>query len=220
MNYYIRKIGYAVFKYFHLLKQPHIKLGHNVEVHFTSKFEGYNKILSDSYFKGELGYASYIGKNSIVVGKIGRYCSIASNVTFLTQTHPVAKFVSTHPAFYSLKKQSGFTYAKKQLFNEEPKYEGEKYSINIGNDVYIGYGVTIIGPVRIGDGAVIAANSTVTCDIEPYTIVGGIPAKKIKKRFKENEINFLLNFKWWNKSPQWLKEYADNFCSIEKLMNR
>lgn len=220
MRYYIRKLGYILIKYFYCLKQSHIKLGHNVEVYPGSKFEGYNKILDDSYFKGELGYASYIGKNSIIVGKIGRYCSIAGNVTFLTQTHPVVDFVSTHPAFYSLKKQSGFTYATEQLFDEEPKLPQKEYSIEIGNDVYIGYGTTVIGPVKIGDGAVIAANSTVTRDVEPYTIVGGTPSKIIKKRFNEIQIQFLLDLKWWNKTPQWLKKHAKEFNSIDEIMKR
>lgn len=218
MNYYIRKIGYIFLKYFYLLKYKNIKLGNNVEIYPKSKFEGYNKILSGSYFRGELGYASYIGKNSIIIGKIGRYCSIAGNVTFLVQTHPVNEFVSTHPAFYSLKKQSGFTYVEEQLFDEEPRLYNNEYSIYIGNDVYIGHGVTIVGPISIGDGAVIGANSTVTKNVDPYTIVGGNPAKIIKKRFNENEIKFLLDLKWWKKEPQWLRENITKFYSIQKLM--
>lgn len=220
MNYYIRKIGYFIFKYIHLLKNKHLTIGHNTEIGINSKFEGYNKILDNSYFSGEIGYASYIGKNSVIIGKIGKYCSIAGNVIFLTKTHPVKNFVSTHPAFYSLKKQSGFTYVKTQLFNEEPYLKNENYSIDVGNDVYIGYGVTIIGPIKIGDGAIIAANSTVTHDVLPYSIVGGNPARLIRMRFSKEDIKFLLKLKWWEKEPLWLKKNVEKFSSLNELKNK
>lgn len=216
MKYYIRKNIYRIIKYIYILKNKKLRLGHNVEIKMTSKFEGWNKISDNSYFSGEIGYASYIGKNAKITGKIGRFCSIADNVTFLTKTHPTEKFVSTHPAFYSLKKQSGFTYVEEQIFDEEPKIQGEDYSIEIGNDVYIGFGVTIIGPVKIGDGVIIAANSIVTKDIEPYSIVISTN-KVIRKRYSDEEILFLLDLKWWNKDERWLKKYAKYFNSLKNL---
>lgn len=185
----------------------------------SSKFEGYNKVHNKAYFFGSLGYGSYIGSNSLVLGRIGRYCSIADNVVFLTKTHPITEFVSTHPAFYSLKRQCGMTFAKEQMFDEEPCYQGENVSIIVGNDVYIGYGAVIIGPCRIGDGAVVAAGSVVTKDIEPFTIVGGVPAKEIRKRFSDEQIAYVKQLKWWDKSKDWLEEHVSQFDSIEKLMN-
>ena len=68
----------------------------------------------------------------------------------------------------------------------------------IGNDVWIGYHATIMAGVTIGDGAIIAANSTVTKDVEPYAIVGGNPAAPIRKRFSEEQILELLKLKWWD----------------------
>lgn len=68
----------------------------------------------------------------------------------------------------------------------------------IGNDVWIGYGATIMPGITIGDGAIIASKSVVTKDIEPYTIVGGNPAKRIKKRFSEETITKLLELQWWD----------------------
>lgn len=68
----------------------------------------------------------------------------------------------------------------------------------IGNDVWIGQNVTIMPGVKVGDGAIIAANSVVVKDIEPYTIYGGNPAKFIKKRFNDEKIEFLLKLQWWN----------------------
>ena len=80
----------------------------------------------------------------------------------------------------------------------ENKAYPQKGNINIGNDVWIGYNATIMAGVTIGDGAIIATNSTVIKDVEPYSIVGGNPANKIKKRFAEDVITRLLELKWWD----------------------
>jgi virginiamycin A acetyltransferase len=80
--------------------------------------------------------------------------------------------------------------------------EGKEYPVKgdtiIGNDVWIGYGATIMPGVRIGDGAIIAAKSVVARDVEPYTIVGGNPAKEIRKRFSESQVEDLMKLKWWD----------------------
>jgi len=68
----------------------------------------------------------------------------------------------------------------------------------VGNDVWIGFGATIMPGVKIGDGAIIATKSVVTKDVEPYAIVGGNPAKTIRKRFSEEKIKSLLEVKWWD----------------------
>ena len=73
-----------------------------------------------------------------------------------------------------------------------------KGDIHIGNDVWIGYNATIMAGVTIGDGAIIATNSTVIKDVEPYSIVGGNPAQEIKKRFSKEVITKLLELKWWD----------------------
>ena len=74
----------------------------------------------------------------------------------------------------------------------------KKGDIHIGNDVWIGYNATIMAGVTIGDGAIIATNSTVIKDVEPYSIVGGNPAQEIKKRFSKEVITKLLELKWWD----------------------
>lgn len=78
--------------------------------------------------------------------------------------------------------------------------EEKKYFVEIGNDVWIGNNVLIMDGIRIGDGAILAAGSVIAKDVEPYTIVGGVPAKFIRKRFKDSEIDFLLDFKWWERN--------------------
>jgi virginiamycin A acetyltransferase len=73
-----------------------------------------------------------------------------------------------------------------------------KGDTRIGNDVWIGYNATIMPGVHVGDGAIIAANATVTKDVAPYAIVGGNPAREVKKRFSEADIQALLELQWWN----------------------
>lgn len=209
---------YFFSKIYCIVRYNHIKIGCRARVRLPANFEGYNKICQGAFFKGNIGYGSYIGNNSVVVGNVGRFCSIADNVIFLTKTHPVHGFISTHPAFYSLKKQCGCTFVDEQLFDEEPQYIGENKSIIVGNDVYIGYGTIIIGPCKIGDGAVIAAGSVVTKDIEPYEIVGGNPAKFISLRFDKEIVRSLCeDIRWWEKDVKWIKENSQSFGSYEKL---
>lgn len=211
-------IAYPVINLYKRITSRHILIGRNARVNINAKFEGFNKIERNSIFKGEIGILSYIGANCLVVGHIGRFCSISGNVTFLTATHPFRDFISTHPAFYSLKRQSGITLVNRQKFVEHPTKEGQKYSINVGNDVYIGYGVTIIGPVSIGDGAIIGACSVVTSDIPEYSIAVGNPAKVIRKRFTPETIAKIKKSEWWNKDINWLKENSDIFTSEQKFL--
>ena len=218
MNYLVRKTAYTALRMYHKIKNRNLILGYGSEIPISSSFEGYNKVSHHSYFSGEMGRGSYVGEHSTVVAKVGRYCSIGGYVTCLTSTHPVKQFVSTSPCFYSTQRQNGMTYTDDQLFDEFPKYPNSSFPVIIENDVYIWYGATIIAPVKIGDGAVIAANSVVTKDVEPYTIVGGNPSKLIKKRFSDEEIDFLLRLEWWNKDEKWIKSHAHMFTDIAILM--
>ena len=87
-----------------------------------------------------------------------------------------------------------------------------KGDIVVGNDVWIGYEAVILAGVTIGDGAIIGARAVVTKDVPPYTIVGGIPAKQIRKRFNEETIDTLLKLKWWD----WSKErISKNIAAIQ-----
>ena len=101
------------------------------------------------------------------------------------------------------------------MFNEDPVLNDSDYSIIVGNDVYIGFNATVIGPVRIGNGAVIAAGSIVTHDVPPYAIVGGNPARIIRYRFSEEEIMLLEEVRWWDKDEEWLLKNGKFFSSID-----
>jgi len=185
--------------------------------------EGHNKLYEGTQFiSSGLGKGSYVGPNCYFINTtIGRYCSIGPKVKTVLGRHPSSVFATTHPAFFSLRKQSGFTYSKKQRFCEF-KYADEKNetSIIIGNDVWVGSDVLIMEGVIINDGAIIAAGSVVTKNVEPYAIVCGVPAKEIKKRFKDEEINFLLNLKWWHKDETWLTEHVSLFENVKYLIEK
>lgn len=201
----------------------HIQFGKGSFIGYSSVFEGRNSLGNNSVFiSSSLGYASYIGGESrFSRTQIGRYCSIGPNVECIFGRHPSHTFVSTHPAFFSINHSIGLSYVQEQRFQEhpEPLDEEGKCTIRIGNDVWIGANVAILDGITVGDGAIIAANALVTKDVPPYTIVGGVPAKELKKRFTDEEINFLLKIKWWDKPEQWLSKYAAYFDDIETLRN-
>jgi len=123
--------------------------------------------------------------------KIGKFCSIAENLKiFLGNGYHDSGCISTYPFGHT---KSGAVFGKEKFL--DPTTNG---NIIIGNDVWIGANVTIMSGVNIGDGAIIATNSHVVKNIEPYSIVGGNPATYIKKRFDEETIKKLLQIKWWD----------------------
>jgi len=152
-----------------------------------------------------VGKHSYISANSLIRNStIGRFCSIGPYVKIGLGRHPTQDFISTHPVFYSLKKQSGATYSKEQYFAEEA-------TVTIGHDVWIGASAVIMDGVKIGNGAIIAAGAVVTKDVAPYEIVGGVPAKTIRFRFYADEIEKIQASKWWDMDDEWLKKNAAAF---------
>ena len=145
--------------------------------------------------------------------KIGKFCSIACGTKFL--------FNSANHALDSL---STYPFP---LFFEEWNLEKEKVTeawdnrgdIVIGNDVWIGYEAVILSGVTIGDGAIIGTRAVVTKDVPPYTIVGGVPAKPIRKRFDEKVIKELLKIKWWDWTEEKIARNIENIKTgcIERL---
>jgi virginiamycin A acetyltransferase len=121
---------------------------------------------------------------------IGKFCMIASNVSFIMNgANHLTDAISSYPfAIFGKAWQNAM----------DQKLYPSKGNTIIGNDVWIGYNVKIMPGITIGDGAIIATNSTVTKNVDPYTIVGGNPAKEIKKRFPEATIKKLLKIKWWD----------------------
>lgn len=191
-----------------------VRIGHGCNISGSAVFGGNNTIYENSVFSGNLGFGSYMGVNCRISGNIGKFCSIASNVRTVNGMHPTRDFVTTHPAFFSNLAQAGFTYTDKILFDEGAQ------KTEIGNDVWIGDGALILGGVRIGDGAVVAAGAVVTKDVEPYTIVGGVPAKVIRRRFDEETAEKLLRIKWWDWSEEEVKARAGDFSDIRAFLEK
>lgn len=141
--------------------------------------------------------------------EVGRYSSIAFDVVLIGERHPF-QYATTSSFTYSTGYES-FRDARRRILNLDdvifdlPVTEKFGATPVIGNDVWIGQKVQLARDIRIGDGAVIAAGSVVTKDVPPYAIVGGIPAKIIKYRFPQEIIENLINIKWWNYSPKYIK---------------
>ena len=159
----------------------------------------YNDFVADPllFEKNNVLYHYPIHQEKLIIGK---FCSIACGTKFLFNcANHTQKSLSTYtfPLFYEeweLKK-SNITTAW-----------DNKGDIVIGNDVWIGYEAVIMAGVHIGDGAIIAARAVVTKDVPPYTIVGGTPAKEIRKRFDAEVIQQLLILKWWNWSTDKIRQ--------------
>lgn len=193
----------------------------NVHIHLRARIKPktkigkYVKIGKKTWFKGEIGDFSYIGEMCRLNAIIGKFCSISSNVKIVDSTHPT-NFISTAPVFYSTQKQCGKTFCTECYFDEMLYFDKRKeQSVCIGNDVWIGENVILKGGIKIGDGAIIAMGAVVTKDVLPYTIVGGIPAKTIKHRFKEDLEKVLLNIRWWNYDEEWMKKNIDIFHTMD-----
>ena len=165
-----------------VIKDPQIEVG---------DYTIYNDFIADPllFEKNNVLYHYPIHREKLIIGK---FCSIACGTKFLFNC-----------ANHTLKSLSTYTFP---LFYEEWELEksnittawDNKGNIVIGNDVWIGYEAVIMAGVHIGDGAIIAARAVVTKDVPPYTIVGGTPAKEIRKRFDAEVIEQMLIQKWWD----------------------
>lgn len=197
-----------------------VKVGLTSTVGLRSVFEGNNRIGEHSFFVGHLGRGSYIGDGCRLSARIGKYCSIGSNVSCAMGKHPTRDWVSTHPAFFSNRKQAGFSYVANVKFDEIVYADEQKSAIiEIGNDVWIGNSVQLMPGVHVGDGVIIGAGAIVTHDIEPYDIVVGVPAKSIRKRFTQQQIQALLALKWWDKPEAWIQHHVDAFSNIDLFLS-
>lgn len=177
---------------------PKVKIGKKVMIRKGTDV-GNIEIDDYSYISGPISY--------IEEAKIGKYCSIARQVVIGVSGHNY-NWVTTSPIITT------------PLYNiiDDFKEEEQKPAPVIGNDVWIGMNAIIMRGVTIGDGAVIASGAVVTSDVKPYSIVGGVPAKHIKFRFNEKQIEALQQIKWWNWSEEKIKKNKELFYEIDKFI--
>lgn len=181
-------------------------------------------ISRDCHFEGEnqvrrgvsIGPNCSLGKRSYISGpnttinsaKIGRYCSIAMGVKLGLDEHDYTK-VSTHPFLYSSIFGS---------FTSQRNSVQKKAAVVVEDDVWIGCNAIVMRGVKVGKGAVIAGGAIVTVDVEPYAIVGGVPARLLGYRFNENIRNSLLNIDWCSWSDDKISDNYEGFTQIESFI--
>ena len=165
-----------------VVKDPNIIVG---------DFTMYNDFVHDpqQFEKNNVLYHYPINHDKLIIGK---FCSIACGAKFLfTSANHTQTSLSTYP-FPIFFEEWGL-----DVQNITSAWDN-KGDIVIGNDVWIGYETVILSGVTIGDGAIIGSRAVVTKDVPPYTIVGGVPAKTIRKRFSDDDIEALQKMKWWD----------------------
>jgi acetyltransferase-like isoleucine patch superfamily enzyme len=174
----------------------------------NSRFGRHNRISEQVILTNlELGDYSYVGARCHLNNvKIGKFCSIAPDVKCGLGKHPSRGFVSSHPAFYA----THYHLVEKNAFEEYAE-------TRIGHDVSVGANAIILDGVSIGHGAIIGANAVVTKDIPPYAIAVGTPAKVVRYRFSEEEIDMLLASEWWNQSDEWLRQNHRAMQDIDRF---
>lgn len=176
-----------------LPKRPNVEIGD-----YTYYSDNHDS--PENFYNHIQHHYEFIGDKLI----IGKFCAIAEGITFIMNgaNHCMMGF-TTYP--FNI---FGSGWEKVTPTIDQLPFKGDTI---VGNDVWIGQNVTIMPGVKIGDGAIIAANSTVVKDVEPYTIVGGNPAKYLKKRFGDEIIELLLKLQWWNWDEQKI------FANLNKL---
>lgn len=171
-----------------------------------------NRLRMEAYSRHPQGYLMSLGAFSYVSSasrdtrkmRVGRYCSIARGIHVVSGNHPIDA-VSTNPFFYG-------HYHSKQLpdvinRSENPVFSRDLGHVQIEHDVWIGGYCVLKGGIRIGTGSVIAAGSVVVKDVPPYTIMGGNPARPLRRRFDEDTVRMLLESEWWTVDPQCLRDF-------------
>jgi len=178
---YPRKDDKTIVYLKNLVKSPFIEVGDYSFYHDFENAEEFEK-------KCVLYHYPFVNHDRLIIGK---FCSIASGARFLFNgaNHTLSS-LSTYP-FPVLASEWELNVPVTDAWDN-------KGDIIIGNDVWIGFEAVVMAGVTIGDGAIIGSRAVVTKDVEPYSIVGGIPAKIIRKRFSDEQIQKLLEMKWWD----------------------
>lgn len=185
---------------------------HIVDSHIGAWTElGANTSLIESTF-GDYSYAA--GDASIIYTDVGKFCSIASHVRINPGNHPMQRVTQHH-----------FTY-RRAMYGFAEHDDADFFNwrraarCKIGHDVWLGHGAIIMPGVEIGIGAVVGAGAVVTKHVEPYTIVGGVPARVIRPRFDAETIAKLLRIAWWDWDRQMLEAHFDDLLDMPTFLQK
>lgn len=194
-----------------LLRNPTLRLGRSTTTNQVG-FEEHVALGDDTMvLRSSVGRHSYFGPRCIVAdAKIGRFCSIAADVSIGTGGHPLGRNAAIHPIFYLCRPPLWDLVQTDQFIEFAPT--------TIGSDVWIGTRAVIRDGVTVGHGCVIGAGAVVTKDTEPYGIYVGVPAKLTRFRFPQETREKLLALQWWDKDFDWIRSKAELFQNVDRLV--
>lgn len=179
------------FMQFYYRLARHSRVSYKAYIDGRTRLAGYNTIQDNVLLAGaRIGRGTYICRGSnFTDAEVGAFCSIGRNVRIVNGQHPTRTFVSTHPAFFSPNGQPGFSFVREKRY-EDCRYLDRERRVS----------------VEVG------------ADVEPYAIVGGVPAREIRKRFDDEQVAYLLASRWWERPFDELRKEADSFSDIGLFM--
>lgn len=159
-------------------------------------------------------YSYTAGDVSIMYSEIGKFCSIASHSAINPGNHPMERVTQHHMTYR--RRQYGLGDTDDDAFFDWRRAD----KVTLGHDVWVGHGGIILPGVTIGTGAVVAAGAVVTKDVDPYTIVAGVPARPVRRRFPEDVAEKLLAIAWWDWPRSLIEERFSEFRDLDTFLNR
>lgn len=159
-------------------------------------------------------YTYLVDHCQVTYSTIGKYCSIASHVRINPGNHPMWRVTQHH-----------MTYRRRSYaLGEEDDAEffewRRSHPVHLGHDVWIGHSATVLPGVTIGTGAVVGAGAVVAHDVDPYTIVGGVPARVIRERFPSDVAEALQRIAWWDWTREELEERLDDLLDLDGFLQK
>jgi phosphonate metabolism protein (transferase hexapeptide repeat family) len=170
---------------------------------------GPNCSIVESTF-GDYSYTA--GDVSIIYSDVGKFCSIASHVRLNPGNHPMERVTQHHMTYRRV--QYGFADSDDHGFFDWRRAD----KVTVGHDVWIGHAAIVLPGVTIGHGAVVAAGAVVSRDVEPYTVVAGVPARPIRRRFPESVAAQLIAVAWWDWPRELLEERFAEFNDLDRFL--